>query len=160
MALHVVLQRSLVPGLPLPPNEAQTFIARLEGGLAQSKDNHQTSIVNFDGNKDDHRPSSTSSFVDDGISYNREHLSPTPPKSLPLKTLHQQMSWNVSAPPNHTATNASASGVMSRISAGEKEVEKENSSNSAPAKVSSPTSPEWNEANLTKILGLSPMGYA
>lgn len=26
--------------------------------------------------------------------------------------------------------------------------------------VASPTSPEWDEANLTKILGLSPMGYA
>ena len=106
MALHVVLQRSLVPGLPLPPSEAQLFLSNLEGGIAQVKD----------------------------------HTTPTPPKTLPLKFC---------STPLHQETNIRSC-----------DEEKESANQKPPPKISSPTSPEWNEANLAKILGLSPMGYA
>ncbi|XP_066938725.1 cortactin-binding protein 2-like isoform X2 [Macrobrachium rosenbergii] len=108
MALYVVIQRSLAPGLPLPTAEAHNFLAALDGGLGRSA---------FRGIK--------------------SPLPPPRPKDLPLELI------------GSTQTGGS-------------KFEKVESSHHFGSSVglASPTSPEWDEANLTKILGLSPMGYA
>ncbi|KAK8725281.1 hypothetical protein OTU49_010794 [Cherax quadricarinatus] len=105
MALYVVIQRSLAPGLPLPTSEAHDFLAALDGGLGRSAFRGMKSTL----------PSSR-------------------PKDLPLEVMG-----------NNPWTGSSY----------------ERSENQCPTVgVASPTSPEWDEDNLTKILGLSPMGYA
>ncbi|XP_068201010.1 cortactin-binding protein 2-like isoform X3 [Palaemon carinicauda] len=108
MALYVVIQRSLAPGLPLPTAEAHSFLAALDGGLGRSA---------FRGIK--------------------SPLPPPRPKDLPLE-------------------------VLGSPQTGGSKFEKVESSHHLGSSVglASPTSPEWDEANLTKILGLSPMGYA
>lgn len=110
MALYVVIQRSLAPGLPLPTAEAHNFLAALDGGLGRSA---------FRGMK--------------------PPLPPPRPKDLPLEVLGGSNQTN-----------------------GPKFERGESSSHQFTPSVglASPTSPEWDEANLTKILGLSPMGYA
>lgn len=107
MALYVVIQRSLAPGLPLPPPQAHDFLASLDGGLGRSAFRGIKSSV----------PSSR-------------------PKDLPLDVIGTPL-WTGSS--QQVAEISQQSGP--------------------PVGVSSPTSPEWDEANLTKILGLSPMGY-
>lgn len=107
MALYVVIQRSLAPGLPLPTTEAHSFLAALDGGLGRSA---------FRGIK--------------------PPLPPPRPKDLPLDVV----------------AGGSCSPSFERT---------DNSHQMAhPVGLASPTSPDWDEANLTKILGLSPMGYA
>lgn len=108
MALYVVIQRSLAPGLPLPTPEAHDFLAALDGGLGRSA---------FRGIK----PTMPSSR----------------PKDLPLEVL----GGNPWSGPSYERQDSSQQVCP-------------------PVSMSSPTSPEWDEANLTKILGLSPMGYA
>ncbi|XP_050725792.1 cortactin-binding protein 2-like isoform X6 [Eriocheir sinensis] len=107
MALYVVIQRSLAPGLPLPPPQAHDFLASLDGGLGRSAFRGIKSSV----------PSSR-------------------PKDLPLDVIGSPL-WTGSS--QQVAEIPQQSGP--------------------PVGLSSPTSPEWDEANLTKILGLSPMGY-
>lgn len=108
MALYVVIQRSLAPGLPLPTPEAHDFLAALDGGLGRSA---------FRGIKPN-MPSSR-------------------PKDLPLEVL----GGNPWSGPTYERPDSSQQVCP-------------------PVSMASPTSPEWDEANLTKILGLSPMGYA
>ncbi|KAK7016427.1 hypothetical protein SK128_021084 [Halocaridina rubra] len=113
MALYVVIQRSLAPGIPLPSAEAHNYLAALDGGLGRSA---------FRGIK--------------------PPLPPPRPKDLPLEVL---------------GSNQTSGPIF------EKAPSTESSSHLLPSSsvgLASPTSPEWDEANLTKILGLSPMGYA
>ncbi|XP_042209798.1 cortactin-binding protein 2-like isoform X2 [Homarus americanus] len=107
MALYVVIQRSLAPGLPLPTPEAHDFLAALDGGLGRSA---------FRGIK--------------------PTLPSSRPKDLPLEVLGNNP-WKGTSYERTGSQQACPSVGMA-----------------------SPTSPEWDEANLTKILGLSPMGYA
>lgn len=116
MALYVVIQRSLAPGLPLPGPELHNFLASLDGGLGRSA---------FRGIK------STLSLSS----------SVSRPKDLPLEVLNNP--WTGMST-DRKDSSAPQQGVLCSTGGG----------------VASPTSPEWDEANLTKILGLSPMGYA
>ncbi|XP_063841624.1 cortactin-binding protein 2-like isoform X3 [Scylla paramamosain] len=107
MALYVVIQRSLAPGLPLPPPQAHNFLASLDGGLGRSAFRSIKSSV-----------------------------SSARPKDLPLDVIGSPL-WTGSS----------------------QQITEISQQTSPPVGLSSPTSPEWDEANLTKILGLSPMGY-
>ncbi|CAL4144843.1 unnamed protein product, partial [Meganyctiphanes norvegica] len=109
MALYVVIQRSLAPNIPLPPNQGQAFLASLDGGRGRSA---------FRGMK-----------------------PPLPPHPRPKDLL---LDLNKGAPENAEPHKDSNTQQL----------------HPSIKRVTSPTSPEWDEANLTKILGLSPCGYA